>query len=285
MGKLISQTGSENASPAATSFIELETAAGVSEHALLSAIRTLFKTTYDGLYQPLDAELTSLAGASANGVSLVTAANYAAMLTLLGAITASSTDTLTNKTFNADGAGNSITNIENADIKAAAAIALNKLAALTANELVVTDSNGFLTNATGVSATEAGYLNGVTSAIQTQIDTKAPYQPTGATYSPSSGAQTVALDVTSNNMHVVNGHASGTAITFTITGAANNQPFVVSILQGGTTVSTITSWFSTVRWAGGAAPTLTATLNKRDTFGFIRTGANTYDGFVIGQNC
>jgi len=47
---LISQTGSENASPAATSFVELETAAGVSEHALLSAIRTLFKTTYDTVY-------------------------------------------------------------------------------------------------------------------------------------------------------------------------------------------------------------------------------------------
>ncbi len=34
-------------------------------------------------YQPLDAELTSLSGASANGVSLVTAANYAAMRALL----------------------------------------------------------------------------------------------------------------------------------------------------------------------------------------------------------
>jgi hypothetical protein len=50
MGKLISQTGSENSSPAATSFIELETAAGVSEHTPLSAIRTLFKTTYDAVY-------------------------------------------------------------------------------------------------------------------------------------------------------------------------------------------------------------------------------------------
>ena len=50
MGKLISQTGSENASPAATSFIELETAGGVSEHTPLSAIRTLFKTTYDAVY-------------------------------------------------------------------------------------------------------------------------------------------------------------------------------------------------------------------------------------------
>jgi hypothetical protein len=37
----------------------------------------------DTIYQPLDSELTSLAGASANGVSLVTAANYAAMRGLL----------------------------------------------------------------------------------------------------------------------------------------------------------------------------------------------------------
>lgn len=50
MGKLISQTGSENPTPAETSFIELETAGGVSEHVLLSAIRTLFKATYDGVY-------------------------------------------------------------------------------------------------------------------------------------------------------------------------------------------------------------------------------------------
>lgn len=30
---------------------------------------------------------------------------------------------------------------------------------------------------------------------------------------------------------------------------------------------------------------ITATVSKRDTFGFIRTGTNTYDGFIVGQNC
>jgi len=106
--------------------------------------------------------------------------------------------------------------------------------------------------------------------------------PTGATYTPATGAQTVALDCAANNMHIVTGHASGTAITFTVANVTNNQPFIVSILQGAV-VSTITAWFATIRWAGGSAPTLTATVAKRDTFGFIRTGANTYDGFVIGQ--
>lgn len=106
----------------------------------------------------------------------------------------------------------------------------------------------------------------------------------GKTYTPAVGAQSVAIDCALNNMHIVTGHADGTAITFTIANAVNNQPFIISILQGSGTVSTIAGWFATIRWAGGTPPTLTATLNKRDTFGFIRTGADTYDGFVIGQN-
>jgi len=52
--------------------------------------------------------------------------------------TASSTDTLTNKTFDQDGAGNSITNIANASIKAAAAIAYCKLD-LAGNVVATTD--------------------------------------------------------------------------------------------------------------------------------------------------
>ena len=107
--------------------------------------------------------------------------------------------------------------------------------------------------------------------------------PIAATYTPATGSQTVALDVSNNNWHEVTGHASGTAITFTITGATNGQVFAVSILQGAV-VSTIAGWFATVRWAGGSAPTLTAVVGKRDTFVFKRTGTNTYDGFVAGQN-
>lgn len=85
--------------------------------------------------------------------------------------TPSSTESFTNKTFNADGTGNSITNIENADIKAAAGIVLTKLAATTVSRALVSDSSGFIVAAT-TTDTEIGYLNGVTSAIQTQINTK-----------------------------------------------------------------------------------------------------------------
>ncbi len=77
--------------------------------------------------------------------------------------------TLTNKSIDAD--SNTITNIENADIKAAAAIALNKLAATTASRALVSDGSGFVSAAT-TTATEIGYVNGLTSSAQTQLDGK-----------------------------------------------------------------------------------------------------------------
>jgi hypothetical protein len=108
--------------------------------------------------------------------------------------------------------------------------------------------------------------------------------PTGATYTPATGAQTVALDCALNNIHIVTGHVNGSAITFTVANVTNNQPFIVMVVQGSGTVSTITSWFAGVSWVGGVTPTLTATLSKTDTFAFIRTGTNTYIGYIVGQN-
>lgn len=62
--------------------------------------------------------------------------------------------------------------IVNADVNASAAIARTKLAAGTASRAVVTDGSGVMTEAT-TTAAEIGYVNGVTSAIQGQIDSKA----------------------------------------------------------------------------------------------------------------
>jgi len=70
----------------------------------------------------------------------------------------SSTQTLTNKTIDAD--SNTITNIEDADIKAGADINASKIA------------TGVVNN------TEFNTLNGVTSSIQGQLDAKQPLDPT-----------------------------------------------------------------------------------------------------------
>jgi hypothetical protein len=62
--------------------------------------------------------------------------------------------------------------VVDADVGAAAAIALTKLAATTASRALVSDGSGFV-SASSVTSTELGYLSGVTSALQTQLDAKA----------------------------------------------------------------------------------------------------------------
>lgn len=61
--------------------------------------------------------------------------------------------------------------IINADISASAAIAFSKMAALTVSRALVSDGSGIVSVAT-TTATEIEYVNGVTSAIQTQLDAK-----------------------------------------------------------------------------------------------------------------
>ena len=137
--------------------------------------------------QTLSFSTPNLTISNGNAVNLSTLTN--------GLITASSTDTFTNKTIDADGTGNSITNIENANIKAAAAIDATKIAdgSVTSTEFQFINSlssnaqtqinskqatidssarlNANLVGDGSVDNTEFGYINGVTSAIQTQINT------------------------------------------------------------------------------------------------------------------
>lgn len=61
-----------------------------------------------------------------------------------------------------------ITGLTNIEISPSAAIALNKLATLTAGRAVITDGAGVLSTST-VTSTELGHLAGVTAPIQTQL--------------------------------------------------------------------------------------------------------------------
>lgn len=87
-------------------------------------------------------------------------------------------DSITNAMINASAAIaysklNLATSILNADINASAAIAYSKLAALTASRALVSDGSGVV-SVSAVTSTELGFVAGVTSGIQTQIDSKAP---------------------------------------------------------------------------------------------------------------
>jgi len=86
-------------------------------------------------------------------------------------VTADSVTTFTNKTIDEDATGNSITNLANASIKAAAAIDATKIA------------NGTVTN------TEFQYINSLSSNAQDQIDLKAPLASPALTGDPTAPTQ------------------------------------------------------------------------------------------------
>lgn len=75
-----------------------------------------------------------------------------------GIVGTTDSQTLTNKTINAD--NNTISNIDNNEIKAAAGIEVSKLAALTASRAVVSDGSGFLASS-AITSTEITYLDDV----------------------------------------------------------------------------------------------------------------------------
>ena len=128
-----------------------------------------------------------------------------------------------------------------------------------------------------VSSTELGYLDGVTSAIQTQIDAKAPLaSPTftgtvttatadllGSVRSNVTTVSASAIDCSAGNYFTKT--ASG-ALTWTFTNVPSSRAFslLLELTNGGTGTQT---WPAAVKWPGGTAPTLTA--SGVDVLGFI----------------
>lgn len=164
--------------------------------------------------------------------------------------------TLTNKSIDAD--QNTITNIENADIKNGAAIALAKLAATTADRALVSDGSGFI-SPSSTTATEVGYLSGVTSAIQTQLNSKIGYSissqnanfsaSAGITYlvDTSGGAINATLPTATANTFVIikdTGSASTNAITLIGTVDGQVNPTITSDYGSVTLVANGTAWFA-----------------------------------------
>jgi len=69
--------------------------------------------------------------------------------------------------------------------------------------------------------------------------------------------------------------------TITMPTAVAGKSFIMFLKQDGTGSRTVT--WSTVKWSGGTAPTITSTASRQDIFSFFSDGTNWY-GTTVGQN-
>lgn len=141
-----------------------------------------------------------------------------------------------------------------------------------------------------VSATEIGYLDNVTSAIQTQIDAKsniasptftgtvttATLDALGSVRSNITTVSASAIDCSLGNFFIKT--ASG-SLTWTVTNVPSTRAyhFILELTNGGTGTQT---WMSGIKWPSGTAPTLVA--SGVDVLGFITDdGGTTWRGVQL----
>jgi len=88
----------------------------------------------------------------------------------------------------------------------------------------------------------------------------------------------ITLDLTNGTVQIIT--LTGNA-TITMPTATSGKSFVMLLKQDGTGSRTVT--WSTVKWAGGTAPTITSTASRLDLLSFFADGTNWY-GVVVAQN-
>lgn len=167
-----------------------------------------------------------------------------------------------------------------------------------------TPSSGTLTNATGlpISTGVSGLGTGVATFLTTPssanlisvvsdetgsgvlVFNNAPAltNPTVTNYveTPYSANSSTAITLALTNGTVQIITLTGNA-TITMPTAASGKSFILYLKQDATGSRTVT--WSTVKWPGGTAPTITATASKQDIYSFFADGTNWY-GTTVGQN-
>ena len=94
---------------------------------------------------------------------------------------------------------------------------------------------------------------------------------------PSAGA--VTCNLATSNWHQITFAAN---TTITLSNVGTNQQFTLIIIQGGSGSYNVTFSGMTIKWPGGAAPTLTTAVGGIDVLTFKQISAGNYYGFVAG---
>jgi hypothetical protein len=167
-----------------------------------------------------------------------------------------------------------------------------------------TPTSGTLTNATGlpISTGVSGLGTGVATFLGTPSsanlisvvtdetgsgvlvfnNTPSLTNPTVTNYveTPFSANSSTAITIALTNGTVQIITLTGNA-TITMPTATSGKSFIMLLKQDATGGRTVT--WSTVKWAGGTAPTITTTASRQDILSFFADGTNWY-GVVVAQN-
>ena len=103
---------------------------------------------------------------------------------------------------------------------------------------------------------------------------------TNYTETPFSANSSTAITLALTNGTVQIITLTGSA-TITMPTAVSGKSFIMFLKQDATGSRAVT--WSTVKWAGGTAPTITSTASRQDIYSFFSDGTNWY-GVTVGQN-
>ena len=157
---------------------------------------------------------------------------------------------------------------------------------LTQGELAVnvTDKKLYTKNSGGTVVQLGGdvTLTGTETLTNKTLTTPTLTNPTVTNYveTPYSTNSSTAITLALTNGTVQIITLTGNA-TITMPTATSGKSFIMYLKQDATGSRTVT--WSTVKWAGGTAPTITSTASRQDILSFFADGTNWY-GVVVGQN-
>jgi hypothetical protein len=157
----------------------------------------------------------------------------------------------------------------------AATAGTDYLAPPSGTALLKANSGGALANA--VAGTDY-----VTPTGTETLTNKTLTNPTVTNYTETpfsaNSSTAITLALTNGTVQIIT--LTGNA-TITMPTAVSGKSFIMYLKQDATGSRTVT--WSTVKWAGGTAPTITSTASRQDILSFFSDGTNWF-GVVVGQN-
>lgn len=211
----VAAVGGKTAAAVATSVTDTVAATN------LNTVSTIVKRDGSGNFSAGTITAT-LAGNATTATSATTAGSATT------ATTATTAGNVTGTVAIANGGTNSVASLNNNRVMKSAGGAIVEAAAITANKALASDANGIPVS-TAVSDTELGYVSGVTSAIQTQIDARLCTTSVATvssnvtltnkvlTFVDTAAARTLTLPAPATSLYIVLKDKTGSAATNNVT--------------------------------------------------------------------